>query len=171
MYAALTDTYLETTLTLKDVYTEISDEIPDLKDFLYKDDNITLPQRIKKYWDEVKIYLKNPEIDTQEILLYLLSMYDRILITEIQNVKAGIKKAKKVKNVEDLIPIIEIIHSDGCDCEMCNVMEGFYLEDDEPETPPYHPECQCDFWYDFYDPNDEEDLKVLQEAGWESDDG
>ena len=83
MYAALTDTYLETITTLRNVYVNISDETPDLEDFLYKEDDMTLPQRIKKYWDEVAAFLKNPEVDTQEISLYLLSMYDRILVTEI----------------------------------------------------------------------------------------
>ena len=131
---------------------------------------MTLPQRIKKYWSEVTTFLKNPEVDTQEISLYLLSMYDRILVTEMQNVKTGVKKAKMVKDTSDLIAVIEVAHSDGCDCEMCSVMEGFYLEEDEPETPPYHPGCQCDWWKDFYDPSDEQDLEVLQEAGWEVED-
>ena len=169
IYAALTDTYLETALTLKNAYAEVSDEIPDLEDFLYKEDDMTLPQRIKKYWDEVAAFLKNPEVDTQEISLYLLSMYDRILVTEIQNIKTGLKETK-IKNTSDFIRVIEVIHSDSCDCEMCNIMEGFYLEEDEPEHPPYHPGCQCDWWPDDYDPNDPQDLEVLQEAGWEAED-
>ena len=64
VYAALTDTYLETVLILKNVYIEISDEIIDIEDFIYKNDDMTLPQRIKKYWDEVASFLKNPESDT-----------------------------------------------------------------------------------------------------------
>lgn len=171
IYAALTDTYLETTLTLKDTYIEVSDEILNIEDFIYKDDDITLPQRIKKYWDEVATFLKNPESDMQEISLYLLNMYDRILDNEMQNIKTGIKKAKEPKNIDNLIPIIEIIHSDGCGCDTCNLLEGFYLEDDEPELPPFHIKCGCDWWRDFYDPNDPDDLKILQEAGWEEDDG
>ena len=87
MYAVLTDTYLETTITLKNIYIEISDEILDIEDFIYKNDNITLPQRVKKYWDEAASFLKNPEIDIQEISLYLLNMYDRILDNEMQNIK------------------------------------------------------------------------------------
>ena len=83
MYAALTDTYLETVTTLRSVYVNISDETLDIEDFIYKDDGITLPQRVKKYWDEVASLLKNPEIDIQEISLYLLNMYDRILDNEI----------------------------------------------------------------------------------------
>lgn len=171
IYAALTDTYLETTLTLKDTYIEVSDEILDIEDFIYKDDDITLPQRIKKYWDEVATFLKNPESDTQEISLYLLNMYDRILDNEMQNIKTGIKKAKEPKNIDNLIPIIEIIHSDGCGCDTCDVLEGFYLEDDNAELPPFHIGCRCDWWRDFYDPNDPQDLEILKEAGWEEDDG
>ena len=34
VYAALTDTYLETVLTLKNVYLNISDDIPNIEDFL-----------------------------------------------------------------------------------------------------------------------------------------
>lgn len=171
IYAALTDTYLETTLTLKDTYIEVSDEILNIEDFIYKDDDITLPQRIKKYWDEVATFLKNPESDTQEISLYLLNMYDRILDNEMQNIKTGVKKAKKPENIDSLIPIIEIIHSDGCDCDTCDVLEGLYLEEDNAELPPFHIGCRCDWWQDFYDPNDPQDLEVLQEAGWEEDDG
>jgi len=83
MYAALTDTYLETITTLKSIYTEISDDILDIEDFIYKSDDMTLPQRIKKYWDEAASFLKNPEMDIKEISLYLLRMYDRILSNEI----------------------------------------------------------------------------------------
>lgn len=171
IYAALTDTYLETIIALKNIYIEISDEILDIEDFIYKNDNITLPQRVKKYWDEVASFLKNPEIDIQEISLYLLNMYNRILNNEMQNIKTGVKEAKKPKFADDLIPIIEIIHSDGCHCEMCDVLEGFYLEDDYPGRPPFHVGCLCDICWDPYDPNDPQDLEVLQEAGWEEDDG
>lgn len=171
IYAALTDTYLETTLTLKDTYIEVSDEILNIEDFIYKDDDITLPQRIKKYWDEVATFLKNPESDTQEISLYLLNMYDRILDNEMQNIKTGVKEAKKPEIIDNLIPIIEIIHSDNCECEACNFLEGFYLEDDDPGHPPFHIRCGCDWHWDLYDPNDPQDLEVLQEAGWEEDDG
>ncbi len=171
IYAALTDTYLETTLTLKNTYIEVSDEILNIEDFIYKDDDVTLPQRIKKYWDEVATFLKNPESDTQEISLYLLNMYDRILDNEMQNIKTGVKEAKKPEIIDNLIPIIEIIHSDNCECDACNFLEGFYLEDDDPGHPPFHIRCGCDWHWDLYDPNDPQDLEVLQEAGWEEDDG
>lgn len=171
IYAALTDTYLETTLTLKDTYIEVSDEILNIEDFIYTEDDITLPQRIKKYWDEVATFLKNPESDTQEISLYLLNMYDRILDNEMQNIKTGVKEAKKPEVIDNLIPIIEIIHSDNCECEACNFLEGFYLEDDDPGHPPFHIRCGCDWHWDLYDPNDPQDLEILQEAGWEEDDG
>lgn len=171
MYAALTDTYLETVTTLRNVYVNISDETLDIEDFIYKDDDMTLPQRVKKYWDEAASLLKNPETDIQEISLYLLNMYDRILSNEMENIKTGVKEAKKIKNTGDLIPIIEIIHSDNCDCEECNILEGFYLEDDDPGHPPFHIGCQCEWWWDLYDPNDPQDLEILQEAGWEEEDG
>lgn len=171
IYAALTDTYLETVTTLRNVYINISDETLDVEDFIYNDDDITLPQRVKKYWDEAASLLKNPEMDIQEISLYLLNMYDRILSNEMQNIKTGVKEAKKVKNTGDLISIIEIIHSDDCDCDECTTLEGFYLEEDDPGHPPFHMRCKCDWWWDLYDPNDPQDLEILQEAGWEEDDG
>lgn len=171
IYAALTDTYLETVTTIRNIYVNISDETLNIEDFIYKDDDVTLSQRVKKYWDEVASLLKNPETDIQEISLYLLNMYDRILDNEIQNIKTGVKKAKKPESIDDLIPIIEIIHSDNCECEACNFLEGFYLEDDDPGLPPFHIKCGCDWHYDFYDPNDPQDLEILQEAGWEEEDG
>lgn len=171
IYAALTDTYLETLTTLRNVYVNISDETLDIEDFIYKDDDITLPQRVKKYWDEAASLLKNPESDIQEISLYLLNIYDRILSNEMQNIKTGVKKAKRIKDTGDLIPIIEIIHRDDCDCGLCDALEGFYLEDDDPGPPPFHIGCECDWLWDLYNPNDPQDLEVLQEAGWEEDDG
>ena len=168
VYAALTDTYLETTMALKNIYKEISDEIPNIEDFIYKDDNITLPKRIKQYWDEVNVLLKNPEADTQEISLYLLTMYNRILSNEITNVKQGLKKIKKPLGDE----IMCVVITQG-ECENCPGQEGFFLEEDIPydDLPPYHVNCTCDFWFDPYDPDDEQDLEELQEAGWEEDDG
>ena len=171
MYAALTDTYLETVTTLRNAYVNISDETLDIEDFIYKGDNMTLSERVKKYWDEAASFLKNPETDTSEISLYLLSIYNRILTNEMQNIKTGVQEAKKIKDTGDLIPIIEIIHSDTCGCEECNSLEGFYLEDDDPGHPPFHIGCQCEWWWDLYDPNDPQDLEILQEAGWEENDG
>lgn len=98
-------------------------------------------------------------------------MYDRILNNEIQNIKTGVKEAKTPKVMPGLIPIIEIIHQDDCDCEFCETLEGFYLEDDDPGHPPYHIGCLCDWWLEFYNPNDPQDLEILQEAGWEEEDG
>lgn len=171
MYAALTDAYLETVITLKDVYVNISDETLNIEDFIYKNDDMTLPERVEKYWDEAATFLKNPEADTQELSLYLLSMYDRILTNEMQNIKTGVKEAKIATDSNDLICVIEILHSDGCGCELCDVLEGFYLEEDDPGHPPFHIGCQCEWIPDFYDPNDPQDLEILQEAGWEEDDG
>ena len=142
VYAALTETYLETTTTLRNAYTQISDKIPDIEDFIYKDDKITLPERIKGYWNEAKKFLKNPQINSKEIGLKLLAAYDRILTNEMANVKAGVKKVKKpIKLDDNAIEIVEIIHSDGCSCEQCEVLEGFYLKDDNPDEPPFHPGC------------------------------
>ena len=90
-------------------------------------------------------------------------MYNRILNNEMVNVKTGVKKVKKPINNGG---IEVVIISDG---ECCN-NGGIYLADDGPLLPPYHINCQCDFWYDIYYPEDEADLEVLQEAGWESDD-
>ena len=184
IYAALTDTYLETVTALRNIYINISDETLNIEDFIYKDDGITLPQRVKKYWDEaasllknpktntqgISSYLKNPEIDTQEISLYLLNMYDRILSNEMQNIKTGVKEAKKPENTDNRIPIIEIIHTDNCECETCNFLEGFYLEDNDPGHPPFHIGCECDWHRDFYDRNDPQDLEILQKAGWKDED-
>lgn len=163
-YAALTDTYLKTSITLKEVYVSISDKIPNIEDFIYKDDKLTLPQRIKQYWDEAARLLKNPQADKQTIALHVLTMYDRILNNEMINVKAGVKKVKKPEVPDDAIEVITI--TDG---ECCN-NGGTYLADEAPALPPYHINCQCDFWVDFYYPTDEADLEELQELGWEEND-
>lgn len=179
-YEALTETYLQTVIALKEIYNgNISDDILNIEDFIYKNDGKTLSERIKEYWDEAKKLLKDlssttdekDSIKNQTIILYLLNMYDRILSNEIQNIKTGVKEAKIVKNIGDFIPIIEIFHSDECGCGLCELLEGFYLEEDDPGHPPFHIGCQCEWWRDFYDPNNVQDLEILQEAGWEDEDG
>lgn len=165
MYAALTDTYLETSITLKKIYNQITDTIPNIEDFIYKDDKITLQQRIKDYWNEASNFLKNPEINTQEISLHLLTMYNRILNNEMINVKQGVKKVKKPIANDNEIITITITNGECCS------NGGFYLEEEAPELPPYHLNCECDYWYDTYNIEDEQDLEELQEAGWEEEDG
>ena len=91
-------------------------------------------------------------------------MYDRILNNEMVNVKAGVKRVKKPIIDDDGIEVIVI--TDG---ECCN-NGGIYLADEAPSLPPYHINCQCDYWEDIYYPKDEADLEVLQEIGWEIDD-
>lgn len=170
-YAALTDTYLETMTTLRNTYVEISDEIPNIEDFIYKDDDITLSQRIKNYWDEIANFLKNPEVNTQEVSLYLLNMYNRILINEIINVKQGIKKIKKPILQENEVLCLSITQG-SCEEGLCPGEELFGLEEElAGKEPPYHVQCDCDFWYDPYNTTDKDDIEELQEAGWEDEDG
>ncbi len=164
IYAALTDTYLETTIALKEIYVQILDEVVNIEDFIYKEDKITLPRRIKNYWNEVAKLLKNSKTDTQEIALYLLTMYDRILNNEMINVKQGVKKVKKPID-DDGIEIIYITNGECCH------NGGVYLADEAPPEPPYHINCECDSWSEFYYPTDEADLEALQELGWEEEDG
>lgn len=165
MYGALTDTYLETTMALKNIYTQIADEIANIDDFIYSGDKLTLSDRIKKYWDEIPILLKKNG-DSKLIALTLLTRYDIILNNEMQNVKSGVKRTKKPID-PDGIEIVVILNGE---CECCN-HEGIYLADDDPELPPYHIGCQCDFYYEFCYPTDEADLEELQELGWEDEDG
>ena len=164
IYAALTDTYLETTIALKEIYSQILDKVVDIEDFIYKEDKISLPRRIKNYWNEAATLLKRPKVDMSEIALYLLTMYDRILTNEMINVKTGVKKVKRPID-DDGIEIIYI--TDG---ECCS-NGGVYLADEAPAEPPYHINCQCESWLEFYYPTDEADLEALQELGWEEDDG
>lgn len=164
-YGALTDTYLETTIALKNMYSQIADDIPNIEDFIYKTDKLTLSERIKKYWDQIPVFLKQHG-SPKDIALFLLQHYDIILNNEMQNVKSGVKRTKKPIDPDGIL--IVIISNGECDC--CN-HEGIYLADDDPELPPYHVGCQCDFYYEFCYPTDEADLEELQELGWEEEDG
>ena len=164
IYAALTDTYLETTIALREIYSQILDQVVDIEDFIYKEDKITLPKRIKNYWNEAAILLKKSKTDIQEVALSLLTAYDKILNNEMINVKQGVKKVKKPID-DDGIEIVYITNGLCCD------NGGIYLADEAPDEPPYHVGCQCDSWHEFYYPTDEADLEALQELGWEEDDG
>ena len=164
VYDALTETYLQTTLTLKDIYDHIVEKVVDIEDFIYKEDHITLPRRIKLYWDEALSFLKKDYKEPQDIALHLLKMYERILNNEMINVRQGVKKIKKPITNDGII-LVTITNGQCC------FNGGTYLEEEAPELPPYHYNCECDFWYDIYYPTDELDLEELQEAGWEEDDG
>lgn len=161
-YTALTESYLETISILRDTYGDLSDQIPKIDDLLYKKDKKTLPERIKGYWDEGGLLLQTQHSLNSSIALHLLNMLERILATEIKHLSNKLKQ-EKLLPIPGCVEVVTI--TDG----QCCSHGGTYLlsEISDEDLPPYHPNCQCDYWIDLYDPTDEYDLQILLDLGWE----
>ena len=77
-------------------------------------------------------------------------MYDRILFTESRVVESKVKKMKKP--IDATLLVIE----SGCD--LCQ--GGEYPPDADVELPPFHPYCNCTYYYETAEVDDITDLDL-----------
>ena len=77
-------------------------------------------------------------------------MYDRILFTESRVVESKVKKMKKP--IDATLLVIE----SGCD--LCQ--GGEYPPDADVELPPFHPYCNCTYYYETAEVDDIADLDL-----------
>lgn len=146
-YEFLVQVYNLVNIYLKKIY---KDNLPDLDvediyELTYDIDGKLLIERLEEYWNEAEKRLKKNINDKTNILNYLVNMYNRILFTESRVVESKLKKLKKPKNAAMLI-----IES-GCD----NCEGGEYPADEDVTLPPYHPYCNCQWYWDYTDSEDD----------------
>ena len=160
-YDSLTDTYSITSKYLKQIYKKLPDfSITNIFDLTYSKDGKTIEERLSEYWAEGKRRLSqrtfNKDDDTlghvdniDDVAEYLIKKYDRCHLTETRIIEAKLKENKKPLNAEMLV-----IES-GCD--ICQ--GGEYAADENVDLPPYHPNCQCTYYWIVTD--DEDDINDL----------
>lgn len=136
---------------LERIYKQLREfSVEDISDLTYHLDGKTLEERLKEYWNESKKRLDNKE-NPEDVKTYLINKYDRILNTETRIIESRIKNYRKPLNASMLI----IKHSSDCpDC-----LGGEYPADESVDLPPFHPNCQCCYYYDVTD--DEDDINDL----------
>ena len=135
---------------LKTWYKDLPDfDVKDIFDLAYDIDGKKITERLKEYWTEGSLRLEQSKNGAINIQNYLINMYDRILFTESRVVESKLKKIKKPNNATLLI-----IESG---CEFCR--GGEYPPDEDIQLPPFHPYCNCTYYYEITD--DEDDIHDL----------
>lgn len=119
-------------------------EIEDIFELAYDIDGKSITERLREYWDEAADKIKIAQ-DQAIIQNYLINMYDRILFTESRVVESKLKKIKKPNNASLLI-----IESG---CELCQ--GGEFPPDEDVVLPPFHPYCNCTYYYEITDSEDD----------------
>ena len=146
-YKSFEGVYKSMNIGLEGIYKQLKEfSVEDISDLTYHLDGKTIEERLKEYWDESKKRLDNKE-NPEDVKTYLINKYDRILNTETRIIESRIKNYRKPLNAAMLI----IEHSSGCpDCP-----GGEYAADENVDLPPFHPNCQCCYYYVVTDNEDD----------------
>lgn len=139
---------------LNQIYKDLPDfSVEDVFDLAYDIDGKKITERLREYWDEAASRTEEESANNIDnhinVQNYLINMYDRILFTESRVVESKIKEFKKPTNASMLI-----IESG---CEHC--IGGEYPPDEDVQLPPFHPNCNCTYYYEITD--DEDDINDL----------
>lgn len=150
-FDSFTETYKITSTELKKLYKEISDfTVKDIYDLTYKADGKTFDERMEEYWTEAKNKL-NQRYSHEDVIQLLYHRYERLLETETRIIESKVKDNKKPVRAS------LIVIDSGCD----TCIGGEFAIDEGVELPPYHPNCQCNWWYEETDnPDDIKDLDL-----------
>ena len=150
-YKSFEGVYKSMNIGLEGIYKQLKEfSVEDISDLTYHLDGKTIEERLKEYWDESKKRLDNKE-NPEDVKTYLINKYDCILNTETRIIESRIKNYRKPLNAAMLI----IEHSSGCpDCP-----GGEYAADENVDLPPFHPNCQCTYYWVVTD--DEDDIHDL----------
>lgn len=170
-YDSLTQSYEKTVKSVNSIYEDVKEfDIKNVFQITYKKDGLTLQERIKNYWAEAWSQLQEykheiPEDEELKIKLYLDYYLDRLLNNETKIIESSVKKNKPPVSAG-------IIYIDAiCTCDLdngyapcdCDSYGGEYPIGEEPDLPPYHPECTCSWWYEETDDQDEQEDLDLEE--------
>lgn len=160
IYNILSEVYKITSSELKKLYSQIKDfDIENILELTFNDDGKTLNQRVESYIKEIPDHYEMNYTKTNDHLKatsltfsYIKSKIDRIIYTESYQIESQVKKIKKP--IRASLLIIEA----GCG-DLCQ--GGEYPADEDVDLPPFHPNCQCIWYYDETDDLDDiEDLDL-----------
>lgn len=150
-YEFLTKVYKNVNIHLKSIYRNLPElDIKNIFDLTYDIDGKHITERLKEYWGEAEKNLASNPDNLINVQNYLINMYDRILFTESRVVESKVKKMKKP--IDATLLVIE----SGCD--LCQ--GGEYPPDADVELPPFHPYCNCTYYYETAEADDIADLDL-----------
>lgn len=150
-YEFLTKVYKNVNIHLKSIYRNLPElDVKNIFDLTYDIDGKHITERLKEYWGEAEKNLANNPDNLISVQNYLINMYDRILFTESRVVESKVKKMKKP--IDATLLVIE----SGCD--LCQ--GGEYPPDADVELPPFHPYCNCTYYYETAEIDDIKDLDL-----------
>lgn len=149
-YKSFEKIYLTTSKEIKSIYGRVQDfDVSNIFDLTFNADGKTIEERISEYWNEAGKKLEQKQIPIANIKEFLIHNYERIIRTEANKIENLVKMNKKPQ--EAYVLIIE----SGCDaCE-----GGEFPADEDVVLPPYHPNCNCTFYYELV--QDEDTIKDL----------
>lgn len=144
IYSFLETVYSTIINSLSEIYSQLADfNVDDILDLTYQEDGKTIEDRVHEY------LLNHIDLISTLYKFYLL------LDTESKNIKRAI-----IDNRVRPVASILIIECDEEDCHFgCDQYAGEYPADEPIELPPYHPNCDC-FYY-FVETDDPDDIKDL----------
>lgn len=144
IYISLKQTYKITISEGKKIYTALKNEKvnkkisrKEINKYLYSNDNLTLVKRVKQYIDKAK----ENNIERDVLIFY----ETRILDNETLTLHHKLLKDKLKNNG---IEIGMVITGNGCGRTCCNVDVEEWIDIDDLDEPPYHPNCKCTVIYD-----------------------
>lgn len=151
-FESFTETYKITSVELKQLYKEISDfNVKDLYDLTYKSDGKTFDDRLYEYWREAQERLNKRRESAESVINWLQNRCELILNTETRVIESKVKDNKK--------PVHASLIVIDSGCETCQ--GGEYPIGESIDLPPFHPNCQCNWWYEETDePDDIKDLDL-----------
>lgn len=149
-YDNLEKIFKNTTDMLYHIYPKAKDyKVKDLFSITYDEDGKTTEERMRKYWKDGEQRLRNSSpIKIEKIRL--LGLFKQLLENESAIVERVIKQEK-------VQPIAEYVCIEGgcaCNSEKCNAYIGDWPADEDIPLPPYHPNCECSYFY--YDDENED---------------
>ena len=144
IYSSLEQVYSVIISFLKDTYSHLKDfDVQDIKSLTYQDDGKTIEDRVESYLKETRGVVS--------------TLYDFDLL--LRNESRIIKRAIIEKRVKPIASIL-IIECEEEDCHLgCDQYAGEYPADEPIDLPPYHPNCNCTYY--FVETDNEDDIEDL----------
>ena len=152
IYSYIEEIYTITLKAIKIIYKKVNKNIDTSNLHPYNKDGKTLEDRIPEWINNFIVGLNQ---ESSNIKNSSINVIERILKSEGQTAKNQILKEKVGTLAE--FAVIESNSDDGC-----GDYDGEYPIMEIPEDgPPFHPNCQCNIYYDYTNQEDEvEDLEL-----------
>lgn len=149
-YDNLEEVFKNTTDMLYHIYPKAKDyKVKDLFSITYNEDGKTIEERMRQYWEDAEYRLQHGSSEKIEKII-LLGQYKVLL----QNESAIVERVIKQNKVQPIAEYLCIEGGCACNSEKCSAYIGDWPADEDIPLPPYHPNCECSYFY--YDAENED---------------